>query len=153
MRQYYNSATNTYDFQENGQPLSILILMNNFITKASIKAKDIIAKNINCNSITAGHICVDDIGVNNTLQCEMIIADNIKSYILNAASVLANYVDCTHIYVTIQLMADEITGKYIDVKYLNAFKVQGNILVVEEKKPIYNSLDINIDVNQLIIKL
>ena len=64
MRQYYNSATNTYDFQENGQPLSI-VLMNDFITKASIKAKNITAKDITALNIDALNITARDISVDN----------------------------------------------------------------------------------------
>ena len=111
MRKYYNSATNTYDFQENGQPLSI-VLMNDFITKASIKAKNITAKDINCNSIIAYNIKALDITVKNTIDCNYIMADNITSYKINASNILVSYLTSVETYATGIIIADGYIKSY-----------------------------------------
>ena len=127
MRQYYNSATNTYDFQENGQPLSIL-LMNDFITKASIKAKNITAKDINCNSIIAYNIKALDIIAKDTIDCNYIMADNITSYKINASNILVSYLTSIETYATGVIIADG----YIKSYNLKAKSIIANKLYIND---------------------
>lgn len=122
MRQYYNSATNTYDFQENGQPLSI-VLMNDFVTKASIKAKNITAKGINCNSIIAYNIKALDIIAKDTINCKYIMVENLTSYKINASNILAKYLTSVETYVT---------GVIISSGYIKSYKLKAKLIIAEK---------------------
>ena len=127
MRQYYNSATNTYDFQENGQPLSISILMSDFITKATIKAKNIYARNINCDSIIAYNIKALDTIAKNTINCNYIMVDNLTSYKINACNILVKYLTSVEIYATGVIIADGyIKSHYLKAKSIIATKLYIN---------------------------
>ena len=122
MRQYYNSATNTYDFQENGQPLSIS-LMNDFVTKASIKAKNITAKDINCKNIIAYNIKALDIIAKDTIDCNYIMVENLTSYKINAGNILVNYLTSVETYVT---------GVIISSGYIKSYKLKAKSIIAEK---------------------
>ena len=122
MRKYYNSATNTYDFQENGQPLSV-VLMNDFITKASIKAKNIIAKDINCNTIIAYNIKALDIIAKDTINCNYIMVNNLTSYKVNACNILAKYLTSVETYVTDVIVSSG---------YIKSYKLKAKSIIAEK---------------------
>ena len=112
MQLYYNKKHNAYIFQENGRLFSILLLIENFNSNISIKAKNIKANNLECEDIKANNIEANNIFVKNGIECKNITVRIVRSKTLEADNVVANCVDCTHIYVTNEIKANNRIGCY-----------------------------------------
>ena len=106
MRKYYNEATNTYIFKEDGEYIDLVIFKFDLYIDAKIKAHDIRANNIISYSITTNDINAADIITNN------IYANNINTWDIKAYDIIAN-----------DIKARDITASNIDAHNIDYFAV------------------------------
>ena len=129
IEEYYDIETNTYVFEEDGEPIRLVKFNFDFLVRSNIEAYNInagniIAHNINANDINALNVVADDINARD-IDIISITALDINVNDINALDINARDITARNIKAR-NISAEDILGRDIYAKDITAQNIKAD---------------------------
>ena len=129
IEKYYDEKTDTYVFEEDGEPIRLVKFNFDFLVRSNIEAYNInagniIAHNINANDINALNVVADDINARD-IDTMSINANDINANDINALNINASDITVRNIKAR-NISAEDIWGRNINARDITAQNIKAD---------------------------